>query len=179
MQYPLHLLTQPLNHGNFTPSKVYPCLLVTKHGNGGLRGFYRDDLGDVRMVPTDAFTETDGLWRPPVPAVVLTPDERRDLAKRWAVTPLTISNWMTPNSASYHPIRFADAFRGSKMPECNEPLTGHELRVLVESHGFYIQEVAVRWNTQQFGDRIRRMATEQPALFWDLWRGMVDAGGGV
>lgn len=172
MQFPLYKLNQPLTHGNFTPQRDYACLKLTNHGNGGQRGFYIDDLGDVRMVPADAFSATDGVWKPPAPPRALSTEQRVALAKRWNVTPLTVSNWMTPDSASYQPIRFMDALRGSRLDECREVLTAHEMRVLVESRGFYVQEVAVRWNTQQFGDRLRRMAIDQPCLFWDLWRGM-------
>lgn len=173
MQFPIYKLNQPLSHGNFTPDRSYACLKLTNQGNGGMRGFYWDDAGNVRMASADAFSATSGVWTPPEPPRTLSTDERRALATRWGVTPLTVSNWMTVGSNSYQPIRFMDALRGSALTECNETLTSHELRALIESRGFYMQEVAVRWNTQQFGDRIRRMALTQPALFWDLWRGMV------
>lgn len=174
MQFPLHTLNQPLNHGNFTPGKQYACLKLTSHGNGGQRGFYWDDLGDVRMVQADAFSPTTGVWKPPVPRALNT-TERNALAERWGVTPLTVSNWMTPDSASYQPIRFADALRGSRSELCVEPLNGDELIAFIQGRGYYIQEVSVRWDMQQFGDRLRRIAVSQPALFWDLWRGMIDA----
>lgn len=176
MKFQLHTLNQPLNHGNFTPGKQYACLKLTSHGNGGQRGFYWDDLGDVRMVPADAFSPTDTVWKPPVPRTLNT-TERNTLAGRWGVTPLTVSNWMTPDSASYQPIRFADALRGSQSDLCVEPLNGAELIAFIQGRGYYIQEVSVRWDMQQFGDRLRRIAQYQPALFWDLWRGMIDAGG--
>lgn len=172
MQYPIYRLNQPLNHGNFTPGRDYACLKLTNHGNGGQRGFYWDDLGDVRMVPADAFSPTDAVWKPPVPRALSTA-ERNTLAERWGVTPLTVSNWMTPDSASYQPIRFADALRGSQLAPRTDHLTSEDLRTLIEGRGFYIQEIAVRWNTQQFADRIKRMIIEQPGLFWDLWRGMI------
>lgn len=172
MKFQLHTLNQPLNHGNFTPGKQYACLKLTSHGNGGQRGFYWDDLGDVRMVPADAFSPTDTVWKPPVPRTLNT-TERNTLAGRWGVTPLTVSNWMTPDSASYQPIRFADALRGSQHELCVEPLNGAELITFIQGRGYYIQEVSVRWDMQQFGDRLRRIALSQPALFWDLWRGMI------
>lgn len=174
MTYPLFTLTAATTHGDFTVGKSYPCLKQTDYGTTKARGFYWDDTGAVRMLPQSLFAPAEGVWQPPSVGKLLNSDQRKELAARWGVTPLTVSNWQCHDSGFFQPIRFRDALAGSRHAVCRESMTGSELTEFIQGRGFYIQEVSVRWDMQQYGDRLKRIAAHQPELFWDLWRGMID-----
>jgi hypothetical protein len=174
MSYLLHTLTADTAHGDFTVGKSYPCLKQTDYGTTKARGFYWDNTGAVRMLPQSLFTPTDALWQPPAVGKLLNSEHRKLLAARWNVSAITVSNWESHDSGFYQPIRFLDALAGSKHELCREPMNGAELIAFIQGRGYYIQEVSVRWDMQQYGDRLKRIAQRQPGLFWDLWRGMMD-----
>ena len=172
-QFVTFKLTQPAAHGYFTVGQSYPCIRKTAHGNGGERGFYWDDRNMVRMVPGHHFEpEPNGVWQPPEPCRYLPNKQRQEMADRWGITKQTVYNWQRGTQ----PIRFHDLLLGATLPRCAEPV--ENLREFAQQHGVYIQELAARWNFQQFGQYLKRDAEgANPAYFWDLWRGMLIAAG--
>jgi len=172
---PLHALISDIQQGDFTVGKCYPLLRVTDNGNGGMRGFYLDNNGMPRMVPVAAFnsTECEGSYQLPTHPLLTTP-ERIVLATRWNIHEQTVHDWMRPGSKNPQLMRVHDALRGAQLPLCDDQLTRYELKVLLDRHGFYIQELAARWDSQEFGQKIHRDIVQRPALFWDMWRGMIN-----
>ena len=173
---PTHQLLHSITQGNFTPGIYYPLLRTTVNGNGGERGFLLDDDGMCRMVPLAAFdtTSTGEPWPLPVPAERIPNKRRAELAARWNIHKQTVHDWQRPESTNPQLLRLDDALRGAELPYCDLQLTRSELKVLLDRHGFYIQELAARWGMQEFGQKIHRDVEIRPALFWDLWRGMLN-----
>lgn len=172
---PTHQLRYSITQGNFTPGKYYPLLRTTVNGNGGERGFLLDDDGMCRMAPLAAF-DTSSTGEPymlPVPAERIPNKRRAELAARWGIHKQTVHDWQRPESTNPQLMRLNDALRGSELEYCDLQLTRHDLKILLDRHGFYIQELAARWGMQEFGQKIYRDVLVRPALFWDLWRGML------
>lgn len=178
---PTHQLITPVTQGDFTAGNFYPLLRTTVNGNGGARGFYLDNNLMCRMVPSVAFDTTapGEPYQLPVPAERIPNKRRGELATRWNIHKQTVHDWQRPESKNPQLLRLDDALRGSEFLYCDEQLTRHELKILLDRHGFYIQELAARWGMQEFGQKIYRDVITRPALFWDMWRGMVSRMDGV
>lgn len=172
MQYDTYRLLQPLSHGNFTVGRSYPLINLTSATNGQ-RGFYWDDSCRVRMARPELFDAApDGVWESPAAPEHLPQKQRKLLANRWGVTPQTVYNYQRREDRA---IRWADLLRGASLPVCND--TVDDLKAFVQQHGFYMQELAARWGTQQFGTVLSEYAAgKKTVYFWDLWRGMMMSG---
>lgn len=173
--FPQYELQSESSHGFFTPGRCYPCLKTTDHGNGGIRGFYWDDIGMVRMVKHDLFAthEKCGEWIPPEAASYMPNRELQRLSERWGFSSKqTIYNWQRGTQ----PIRWHDLVLGAELPVRTDAVP--HLTDFVQSHGVHLQEIAVRWGMQQFGNYLKIYAAgNRTAYFWDLWRGMLLATG--
>lgn len=173
MTYPMFKLISATLHGDFTVGKYYPRISVTTLGNGGERGFYWDNNSQVRMLPVELFDAAPvGEWHPPAPHRYCPNKELAALAKRWGVTKQSVYGWQR----SGHPIRWRDMLLGATLPRCDEPLT--DFKQFCHDNGFYVQELAVRWSKQQFGQSLADMAADprRCVMFWDMFRGMMLSG---
>ena len=170
MKYPMFKLVSETSHGDFTSGKYYARITTTNHGNGGERGFYWDNSGQVRMLAADLFDAAPvGDWQPPAPHRYCQQKEQILLAKRWGVVKHSVYGWQR----SGHPIRWRDMLLGATLPRCDEPLL--DFKSFCHDNGFYMQELAARWGKQQFGDTLAKLAANpnRCVMWWDMWRGMM------
>lgn len=163
--YNMHKLQQAVTHGDFTPGHHYPLIKQGRsRGERAGYGFYYDNTGAIRRLPTDVFGDVTGAWTPPEPPEYLEQKARAALASRYGIHKQTVYLWQQGKK----PFLWLDVLAGSKLPRHDEPLP--DIAKFVQENGFYLQELGVRWGMNEWGSTIRDL---NPAYFWDLWRGMI------